>query len=103
MVKCICIDDENRPAQIPASKWVKKDNEYHITFVAFCLPQSIQGLSLYELPLDESCSPYQYFKASRFAIHKEDWDAFIELCKDCTDLNELEITKLVEDAQLEVV
>ena len=26
-VKCICINDKNRPQEIPPQKWIKKDNE----------------------------------------------------------------------------
>jgi hypothetical protein len=53
--------------------------------------------------LDESCKPYETFKLSRFAIHHDDLQDFIELCKMCTELNELEITKLIEESELQTV
>jgi hypothetical protein len=103
MIRCICISDEGRPKEIPENRWPKKDNEYHITFVAFCLPARIQGCSLYELFLDESNAPYEYYKLSRFGIHKEDLEAFIQLCLDCTDLNQLQIEDLVQESELQVM
>lgn len=104
MVPCICIKDEGRPAEIPADKWVVKDEQYRITHVYFHPNQGgIQGCTLYEKPLDESCKPYETFKLSRFAIHHDDLEAFIELCKMCTDLNDLEIEKLIEESELQTV
>ena len=35
MVKCICINDENKPSVIPKSKWIVKDEHYTITHVYF--------------------------------------------------------------------
>lgn len=103
MVNCICINDENRPVQIPIEKWVKKDDQYRITHVYFHPKQGIQGCTLYEKPLDETCKPYETFKLSRFAIHLEDLPAFIELCKMCTELNDVEIKELIEESELQTI
>jgi len=105
MVKCICINDENKPSVIPKSKWIVKDKEYTITHVYFHKNQEsgIQGVSLYEIFLDESCSPYETFKLSRFAININDLNKLIELIKNCTELNDLDITKLIEESELEII
>ena len=103
MVNCICINDEGRPAQIGPEKWVKKDDQYRITHVYFHPKQGIQGCTLYEKPLDESCQPYETFKLARFAIHHDDLEAFIELCRMCTELNDVEIEKLIEESELQLV
>lgn len=103
MVNCICINDKRKPAEIPADRWVKKDEEYRITHVYFHPKQGIQGCTLYEKPLDESCKPYETFKLSRFAIHLEDLPAFIELCKLCTELNDVEIKQLIEESELQTI
>lgn len=104
MIDCICIDDENRPKEIPADKWVKKDEAYKITHVYIHVNQGgIQGVTLYEKPLDESCKPFETFKLSRFAIKLEDLDAFIELCKSCSELDEVDIRHLIEESELQTV
>lgn len=103
MIRCLCIDDDGRPAEIPADKWPKVDNEYHITFVAFCHPQMVQGCNLNEIFLDENNAPYEYYKLTRFAIHMEDWEAFVQLCKDCTDLDDVVIENLIESLHMETI
>src|SRR5688500_18975717 len=102
MINCICIDDTKRPKEIPADKWIKKEEEYKITHVYIHVNQGgIQGVTLYEKPLDESCKPYESFRLSRFAININDLPAFIELCKDCSELDEVDIKKLIEESELQ--
>ncbi|HVG15811.1 MAG TPA: hypothetical protein VM935_12650 [Chitinophagaceae bacterium] len=103
MVNCICINDEDKPIEIPQKKWVVKDEEYRITHVYFHPNQGLQGCTLYEKPLDETCKPFETFKLSRFAIKLSDLEAFIELCKLCTELNELQIKELIEESELQTV
>ena len=101
MIKCICIDDSNRPKEIPENKWIKKDNEYHIVWVLKMLNQNnIQGVQLAEITLDESCYPYEAFKMSRFAINIEDLEKLIELMEDCTNFNKELVLDLVKDLEL---
>ena len=63
-----CINDLNRPSQIPETKWVKKGEVYTVLYAS---TMSIQvnklGFKLKEIELDESCFPYEYFDAERFA------------------------------------
>lgn len=67
-MKVICINDKNKPKQIPDEKWIKEGETYTVTFAT---PLSIQknklGYSLKEIQLDESCYPYHYFDSERFA------------------------------------
>ena len=97
MVKAICINDKNRPNEIPVEKWVVEDHQYTIDHVFFHPMQGIQGVTIREITLDESCYPYTTFKLSRFGIRKDDLQEFIELAKLCTDLNEVTIEKLIEE------
>lgn len=64
-----CINDSNKPAQIPESKWVKKGEVYTVVYAS---TMSIQvnklGFKLKEIDLDSSCFPYEYFDADRFAV-----------------------------------
>jgi hypothetical protein len=103
MVKCICIDDKNKPAEIPSSRWIKIEESYHITHVYYHPDQGIQGCSLYEKPLGEDCYPYETFKLSRFGISMNDLQELIELIKNCTELNNLDIELLIKESQLELI
>ncbi len=100
MVPCVCIDDKNNPG-IPKEKWIKEGDKYHITFTVTVLPQKVLSVSLYEKPLDKkTCYPYEYFLASRFAVKPEDLEKLIELIKDCTDADKIDINELLENSKL---
>ena len=48
MVEVICIDDKNKPEEIPARFWIKEGEKVHITLVTFHPLQDggIQGCEL---------------------------------------------------------
>lgn len=88
--KCICINDKNRPSQISPEKWIKEGEEYRILGLYVHVNQgNIQGVTLIEKPLDETCQPYQTFALSRFGFRKEDIPALLQLAKDCNDLRDM--------------
>lgn len=87
MIKCICINDKNRPSKVPANKWIKEGEEYSIIFATVVLPQKTLALQIDEVDLDESCRPYSFFLANRFAFRKEDLERLIEFIKECTQVN----------------
>lgn len=63
----ICINDIDRPDEIPTSKWIKQGVIY--TVVEIITPHrqpEIYGFKLKELNID-NCFPYQYFTSSRFS------------------------------------
>lgn len=97
MIPCICIDDKKRPDKIPVEKWVKKDQEYHIINVYWMVKQKFQGVDLAEIELDETHLPYNCFAAKRFAIDKKDVEAYIELCKASTEMNDTDIDEMVRE------
>ena len=100
MIPCQCIDDSFRPNEIPLKRWVKKGEEYHVTYTAVCLPQNVFAFSLYEKPLDESCYPYKYFISTRFAIKPEDMEALMELVKGCTETAGMDLNELMRNSNL---
>ena len=102
-VKVLCINDSNRPKEIKPSLWIKKDQEYHITHIYYHYQQKIQGCELAEIFLDDSCFPYQAFALNRFGIYKEDLKKFMQMVKDCTSLNDIEIGQLIEESNLELI
>lgn len=62
---CICINDQGRPAEVPANQWVVKGEQYTIIKIVNCLGQGIQGAELEEVKVDSAL--YKYFALSRFA------------------------------------
>lgn len=94
--KCTCINDKKRPPQISPEKWIKEGEEYRILGLYVHVKQgNIQGITLIEKPLDETCRPYQTFAISRFKFKDEDMPALLQLAKDCNDLRDM------EDAEIE--
>lgn len=102
-MKILCIFDENKPNQIPKEKFVKKGEWYELIFIAWCKPQLCQGFELSELTLNESCKPYEYYKGNRFGIRPEDLDEFLQLAKDCSDLDDINIEELLVATNVEVL
>lgn len=88
MVKCICINETDKPKKVPIERWVKKGEEYTITFVTTVLPERKMAFLLEEIELDESCFPYQYYSADRFAFSKEELENLREFIKDCNEAAE---------------
>jgi len=102
-VRVICIDEKNKPSIIPASKWVKEQELYHILMVFYSIPSKTMAYTLEEIDLDQSCEPYGVFHAKRFAIHQDDLEEFMQLAKDCTELNDIEIKELIEQEEFEII
>ena len=100
MIKCICINDNDKPKEIPQEKWIKKGNNYHIIWILKMVNQNnIQGVQLAEISLDNYL-PYEAFKMSRFAINSKDLEKLIKLMQDCTDFNKELIIDLVKNIEL---
>jgi hypothetical protein len=103
MIRCICIDDSGKPDVIPITHWVKKGETYHINYVyKMLLMGGILGVTLNEIDLMQLNCGYECFKLTRFAIHKEDLQALLQLFKDCHEFNELNLEEMLED-QLELI
>lgn len=100
MIKCICIDDSNKPFRIPENKWLKEGNEYHITYVTVVLPQEELAFELAEVNLGSNCLPFRYFLAKRFAIRQSDLEQLTFMLHNADDLTK-SIDELVK--QVEVV
>lgn len=66
-IEVVCINDKNRPAEVPASRWVKENEIYHITQVdRMNIQGGTYGCKLAELNNDD-LFPWQYFALNRFA------------------------------------
>lgn len=87
MIKCLCIDADDKPSKIPQHKWLEKGKEYTLSFSMTVLPQKQLAFQVQEIDLDDSCSPYTWFLASRFSFKKEDLDRLIEFIQECNYIN----------------
>jgi len=66
MMKVLCVNDANRPNEIPASKWIKEGETYHVVDVIKCNVQGgAHGYVLQEIDLS-GCDPYKCFSVKRF-------------------------------------
>jgi len=106
-IKAMCIDDTNKPKEIPENYWVKKGSLYTIIDIRQILRQNhILGVELDEIDLMklENCE-YKYFRLSRFAINIDDLPKLKELIEQSRELAELDgidILKLIEE-QSEII
>jgi hypothetical protein len=66
-MKVTCVDDKNRPNEIPSNRWIKKGEKYTITTVVFMKLQNIYGCKIAEINNDD-LFPYKYFALSRFGL-----------------------------------
>jgi hypothetical protein len=67
-MQVICINSSNKPKPIPMHKWIEEGTVYTIErLVRMNIQQNKLGVVLKEIDLDESCFPYFYFDADRFA------------------------------------
>ena len=100
MIEAICINDKNKPKEIPQSKWLIEGNKYHITYTITCLPQRVIGVYLDEIDLTENEAPYEFFMLSRFAIKEEDLAKLLQLIKDCSD-TDFSLADLIKQTELQ--
>lgn len=86
-LKCICIDDTHRPNEVPLNRWVKKGEPYTIIQIDYLNNQNrILGVKLQEINNDD-LFPWQYFRATRFAVSEND---IIEMQIENVDISDLE-------------
>jgi hypothetical protein len=76
--KVVCINDRNRPKEIPQAFWIEKNEIYTVTEVAELARQrNIKGYKLAEVSIPSGLD-YEYYLANRFRLYDED-DANAEL------------------------
>ena len=77
-MKVTCINDSNRPNEVPLSRWVKKGEEYTIVKIDKMVQQGgIGGVKLEELNNDD-LYPWSYFNINRFTFSQKQLDEAIE-------------------------
>jgi hypothetical protein len=67
-MRVLCINDQNKPAQIPQEQWVKAGKQYTVTqIIALPLQPGKTGFLLKEVSLSPECFPYEFYSSERFA------------------------------------
>ena len=95
-IPCICVDDKHKPLEIPFCKWVVKGSEYHVTHVYHQHQQKgIKGVELAEFDISD-CVPYNCYRLDRFAFTQDNLKKLIQMMQDCTELNDIDISSIVE-------
>jgi hypothetical protein len=102
MIKCVCIDADNRPSKIPQHKWLEKDKEYTLAFAIVVLPQRQLAFQVEEIDLDDSCIPYEYFLANRFAFRQEDLEKLAEFIQDCNHIT-FSVNELIKETNVKII
>lgn len=104
MIRAICINDKKKPKEVQKNEWIQEGVWYNITHIYIQRNQgNIQGCELKEVKLTFRSAPYETYALYRFGILDEDMPKFIELCKACTKLDEVDIKKLIEESELQTV
>lgn len=98
MIKCICINDKDKPPGIPDSHWVKIGKRY--TAVAIydrVQPGAMLGVVLQEIDLTEVNTPYTCFSINRFGFKEEDLINLEMLIRNCEGLQDFDPVALIAD------
>lgn len=100
-VKCLCINNKNRPSEVLPQNWINEGTEYTINYVYYHVNQGIQGVTLDEV--QTKSEKYSSYRLDRFAFTKEGIEQLIELMQDCTELGKLDIQELIKESELQLI
>lgn len=64
-MKVICVDDSNRPKEIPEKEWIKKGKQYTVIKLVHNLKQNVKSFKLKEISI--STPKYSGYAVRRFA------------------------------------
>lgn len=68
-MKAICIDDDNRPPEIPEEEWIEAGIVYTVrSIVKLGFDTGKYGILLKEVELTAQSMPYESYDAERFII-----------------------------------
>jgi len=103
MIPAICIDANNKPEEVDLSEWITKGMQYHITHIWFHPFQGVHGCSLKEVSMTEKSDPYRTFALKRFAVTEESMKALVQMMRDCSELNDFDIYKVIRESELQII
>ena len=100
-VPCLCINDKNKPNEILPENWIIEGTKYTINYVYYYPHLGLQGVTLNEV--QTKSEKYNAYRLDRFAFTQDGLDQLIELMKECTELGKIDIMKLIEESNLELI
>lgn len=69
--RVVCINDRNKPVEVPAENWIEKNQVYTVLETASMYFQKLTtGYKLAEVSLPSNCQ-YKYYIANRFRLYDE--------------------------------
>lgn len=70
--KVVCINNKNKPAEIPQGSWLEQDETYTVVGAANMARQgNIIGFKLAEVEIPQGL-PYEYYSSHRFRPYTDD-------------------------------
>lgn len=104
MIPCICINAKGKPKEIVPGEWIQQGFKYHITHIyRHPLQGDILACTLHEVKLTKKSKPYETYRLNRFAFKPADMEKLKEMAEVCSELDELNIDKLFEVNELELI
>ena len=80
LIKLLCINDQNRPEDIPLSHWVEEGFFYTLKDIKkLTIQGGILGVQIDEIDLLELGGQHEFFALNRFALDINDLEAFKEV------------------------
>jgi hypothetical protein len=77
LIQMFCIDDSNRPEDIPLTHWIEEGELYTLKDVKRLKMQGGRlGIQIHEINLLELCGQHEFFSLDRFAIDVDEVEAF---------------------------
>lgn len=92
-MKAICIDDENKPPEIPDEEWIEAGVVYTVkSIVRLGFEVGKYGVLLKEVELSSKSMPYESYDAERFIIFP--FDIEIENKEEYFNTDSADLSKL---------
>ncbi len=104
MIECLCINAKGKPKEILVGEWIQEGFKYHITHVyRHPLQGDVLACSLHEVRLSKKSAPYETYLLKRFAFTEEGFEKLKELALSCSELDNIDIERLFEVNELEII
>ena len=98
VMKCICINDKNKPDNIPQSHWITQDKEYIIKrFEIIDKAKGIVGVILKDIDLTEINTSFTAFSIERFMFTTEASDMLLNLLSSTFGIDVTDVKHLLKD------
>ena len=96
MIKCICINNKDRPEEIPETHWPKFGEEYTVKALYKKSKPGALAITLEEIDLGEINLPDGSFRIDRFGFHVYDLMDIETLIHSTPGLEDADAFKLIE-------